>query len=87
MSGVYTVYIDAPSKLALYLVDFRDGVDITLERVEGAWQPIEDWVADDLNGRAILRVGDDFLPVWDRAEVEDRDLTWDDVVPFSLARD
>ena len=87
MSGVYTVFIDAPSKQALYLVDFRDGIDITLERVEGAWQPIEGWVADDLNGRAILRVGDNFLPVWDQAEVEDRDLTWDDVLPFALARD
>ena len=87
MSGVYTVFIDAPSKKALYLVDFRDGIDITLERVEGAWQAIEGWVADDLDGRAILRVGDNFLPVWDQAEVEDRDLTWDDVLPFALARD
>lgn len=87
MSRVYTVFIDAPSKQALYLVDFRDGIDVTLESVEGAWQAIEDWVADDLDGRAILRVGDNFLPVWDQAEVEDRDLTWDDVLPFALARD
>jgi hypothetical protein len=84
-SDQYKIFYDTPEDIVLALVVWdMDGRSV--ERVEGQWVPMDDLAFLSLEFKIVDTMSEGIVEVFDKADLEDRDLTMSDVQQFVIPR-
>lgn len=84
-SDQYKIFYDTPEDIVLALVVWdMDGRSV--ERVEGQWVSMDDLAFLSLEFKIVDTMSEGIVEVFDKADLEDRDLTMSDVQQFVIPR-
>lgn len=81
----YKIFYDTPEDIVLALVVWdMDGLSV--ERMEGKWVPMDDLAFLSLEFKIVDTMSEGIVEVFDKADLEDRDLMMSDVQQFVVPR-
>lgn len=83
----YMAFFTYPDDELVALVDFDGEGGTSLERIDGAWVPLEDYSFESLNGLPADTVSQDLVSVFDAAESDNRTLQRSEVLQFIVTRE
>ena len=84
-SDQYKIFYDTPEDIVLALVVWdMDGRSV--ERMEGKWVPMDDLAFLSLEFKIVDTMSEGIVEVFDKADLEHRDLTMSDVQQFVIPR-
>jgi hypothetical protein len=84
-SDQYKIFYDTPEDIVLALVVWdMDGRSV--ERMEGRWVPMDDLAFLSLEFKIVDTMSEGIVEVFDKADLENRDLTMSDVQQFVIPR-
>jgi hypothetical protein len=84
-SDQYKIFYDTPEDIVLALVVW-DMNGRSVERMEGKWVPMDDLAFLSLEFKIVDTMSEGIIEVFDKADLEDRDLKMSDVQQFVIPR-
>lgn len=84
-SDQYKIFYDTPEDIVLALVVW-DMNGRSVERMEGKWVPMDDLAFLSLEFKIVDTMSEGIVEVFDKADLEHRDLTMSDVQQFVIPR-
>lgn len=72
--ATYIAHFELPSQAITALIDPEGDGKNTLERIDDEWVPLEESSYESLSGTIVATMNEEFVPVFDDAERENRTL-------------